>query len=101
MRRKKFIAVTKSLGKLKTGLLSVTQLGLSTGGFVLAVGIDYFWLTGLIPSTLIVAALILPLVFLLGDRPDRFLKQLLAKPKKWSRGFEPARPLLKPNRTRQ
>ena len=94
-RRKKFIEVSQSLGRFSIGLLSITQVALGSLGFFGAILIDYFGKVGMIPATLLISALIIPITIVLGERPDRFLRQLLFKPPKWKRGFEPAQPLLK------
>lgn len=70
------------------------QLSLITSGFFVSVAIDYRWQIGVMPASLIVSGFLIPVAMVIGERPDRILRQLLHRPRKWKRGFEPARPIL-------
>ena len=88
-----FIKISKVVGQGKVvgpfGVAEIVPIGL-----VLSL---VLWLSSLIPFVLAVllGAGVLGVIFLVaGKRPDRFLRRLSGKPKRWRRGFHPSRPLL-------
>ncbi len=102
MRGKKFKKISQSLGRFSVaGALSIVQLSLASLGLFFAVAIDYYWKIGLIAAAIFVTGLLIPIAIVVGERPDRWLRAILSRPSRWKRGFEPARPLLAPRKSRK
>lgn len=93
-KEKDFIKISKVLGQSKViGSLSVWQI-MPLGLAILLIG-GLCWLKVNIFQAIIIGAWILgAIVMVTGGRPDRIMRRFLGKPKRWQRGFYPARPLL-------
>jgi len=88
-----FIKISKVVGQAKIiGSLGVAEV-IPLGIVLLIV----YGLSLLIPTliAILLGTGVLGVIFMVaGKRPDRFLRRLLGKPKRWRRGFHPSRPLL-------
>jgi len=89
-----YIEISQVVGKGKIfGPFSVWQFILFAAILVL-IYILYTLKFDLFKSALVGMWLLASMTLLTGDRPDRFVRRLLGKPRRWRRGFRPAQPLL-------
>lgn len=90
-----FIKISQVVGDTKViGSLSIWQTLLIIVVILLIYGLVSWLKIGLFKSLLLGTWILGSILVVTGTRPDRIIRRLLGKPKRWRRGFHPARPLL-------
>lgn len=90
-----FIKISQVVGQANViGSLSLWQVVPIVGVMALGYGVCTWLKIEPLAAILVGTWILGTIIVVAGSRPDRIIRRLLGKPRRWRRGFHPARPLL-------